>query len=267
MTLKVMTFNLRSDCWFDGKNRWTHRKSQVETLLTEIDADFVGLQEVTLPMRQDLEFILTQYHWVGRPRTKRPRAEQNPLLISKRHIVLEEETFWLSKTPHRVGSSIWYSLFPRICTTAKVQLDTGDIIRVYNTHLDCVLSPARRYGLQKLMDYMEKQQAEESLPILLMGDFNTNPNSPLIQGILDQKWGSQPLVAVQEVDNTLYSQATMSGFKGRDKGFHLDYIFVSPHYHLHQTTIVKTHRKGRLPSDHYPLLAEVELQSSQSTSL
>lgn len=267
MTLKVMTFNLRSDCWFDGKNRWTHRKSQVETLLAEIEADFVGLQEVTLPMRQDLESILTQYHWVGRPRTKHPRAEQNPLLISKRHVILEEETFWLSKTPHRVGSSIWYSLFPRICTTAKVQLDTGDIVRVYNTHLDCVLSPARRYGLRKIIEYIEKQQAQDPLPLILMGDFNTNPGSPLIQGLSTGKWGEQQLIPVQEINPSLYQKATMSGFKGRDKGFHLDYIFVSPHYQIQDATLVKTDRKGRLPSDHYPLLAEVELQSSRSTSL
>ena len=254
-----MTFNLRADCWIDGKNRWRHRKSQVETLLAEIDADVVGMQEITLTMRQDLEAVLTQYQWVGRPRTKRHTAEQTPLLISKRHTVLESETFWLSKNPHRVGSSIWYSLFPRICTTAKIQLETGEIIRVYNTHLDCYLSPARSYGLKKIIEYIEKQQAKDPLPIILMGDFNTNPSSPLIQGLSTGKWGRQPLIAVQEMDSTLYQQATMSGFKGRERGFHLDYIFVSPHYQIKTTEIVKDFKEKRYPSDHYPLLSTIEL--------
>lgn len=259
MTLRIMTFNLRSDCWLDGRNRWRHRKEQVATLLNEVEADLIGLQEVKLNMRQDLESILTQYHWIGRPRTKRSTAEQDTLLVSKRHTVLEEETFWLSKHPNRVGSSIWYSLYPRICTTAKIQLENGTMIRVYNTHLDCYLSPARSYGLKRIIAYIEAQQAKDPLPAILMGDFNTNPNSPLIKGLSSGKWSQQQWVAVQEQDPTLYTKATMSGFKGRERGYHLDYIFVSPHYEIQEATLLKTHRKGRFPSDHYPLLATLEL--------
>lgn len=259
MKLKVMTFNLRSDCWFDGKNRWRYRKQHVCDVLTHSDCDFIGLQEVTQAMRQDLEAQLTDYHWIGCPRTKRPQAEQNPLLVSKRHTVLEEETFWLSKTPHRVGSSIWYSFFPRICTTAKIQLASGPIIRIYNTHLDCYGSPARRYGLKRILEYIEAKQVKEELPLILMGDFNTSPNHPLIQKLRNGAFGPQPWMAVQDIDGSLYEQATMSGFKNRTKGFHLDYIFLSPQFEIKETQILKTPQDGRYPSDHYPLYSEVEL--------
>lgn len=260
MNLRVMTFNLRADCWIDGKNRWRFRKPHVETLLKEIDADIVGLQEVKLKMREDLESGLTQYHWIGHPRTKHPAAEQNTLLISKRHQVLEQETFWLSKNPDRIGSSIWYSLFPRICTTAKIKLADGQIVRVYNTHLDCYFSPARSYGLKKIMEYIQSQQEKDPLPVILMGDFNTNPESPLIQGITNGRWSEQQWVAVQDYDQNLYHQATMGGFKGREKGLHLDYIFVSPHYQIGKTEIIKDVKEGRYPSDHYPLLSEIKLK-------
>lgn len=60
--MKVMTFNLRSDSVFDGKNRWSRRKEVVYEILNNYDCDIIGLQEVTLKMRQDLESQLTHYH-------------------------------------------------------------------------------------------------------------------------------------------------------------------------------------------------------------
>lgn len=255
--MRIMTFNLRSDSIFDGKNRWSKRKEIVYDIIDKYECDIIGLQEVTLKMRVDLEKHLKNYQIVGQPRTKKFFAEHNNLLISKRYKILEEETFWLSKRPDKVGSSIWYSIFPRICTTAKIQLENGMIVRVYNTHLDCYLSPARRYGLRKIMHYIEKQQEIEKLPVILMGDFNANPNHRLIKDFLEGDLNSQQFVAVQEFDRSIYNKATMGGFKDRDKGMHLDYIFVSPEYEVVMAQIVKDNVDGRFPSDHYPLYADV----------
>ncbi len=255
--MRVMTFNLRSDSIFDGKNRWNKRKEIVYDIIDKYECDIIGLQEVTLKMRVDLENHLKNYQIVGQPRTKKFFAEHNNLLISKRHKILEQETFWLSKRPDKVGSSIWYSIFPRICTTAKIQLENGMVVRVYNTHLDCYLSPARGYGLRKIMRYIEKQQEIEKLPVILMGDFNANPNHRLIKDFLEGDLNSQQFVAVQEFDRSIYNKATMGGFKDRDKGMHLDYIFVSPEYEVVMAQIVKDNVDGRFPSDHYPLYADV----------
>ncbi len=254
-----MTFNLRSDSILDGKNRWQKRNHVVYDVLKKYNCDIIGLQEVTHKMYRDLEQHLQDYWIIGQPRTKRFFVEHNNILISKRHKILEEETFWLSDQPDKVGSSIWYSVFPRICTTAKIQLESGEIIRIYNTHLDVYLSPARGYGLKKIVEYIEKQQQIESFPIILMGDFNTKPNDKLIQKFIEDGINNKRFVAVQEYDKSIYNKPTMGRFKDKEKGMHLDYIFVSEECSVAQTQIVKHHVNGRFPSDHYPLFADVRL--------
>lgn len=254
-----MTFNLRSDSVFDGKNRWKNRSHIVFDVLDKYNCDIIGLQEVTMKMYRDLEGHLNDYWIIGQPRTKRFFVEHNNILISKRHKILEQETFWLSNEPNKVGSSIWYSVFPRICTTAKVQLESGEVVRIYNTHLDCYLSPARGFGLKKISQYIEKKQQEEALPIVLMGDFNITPNHKLIKRFREEGLPNKRFVAVQEYDKTIYNKATMGKFKDKEDGMHLDYIFVSEECSVAHAQIVKDHVNGQYPSDHYPLLADVEL--------
>ena len=261
-SVKVMSFNVRSDSMLDGKNRWKHRKTHVISLLNDFKGDIIGLQEVTPKMLEDLKQEMSAYHIIGSARTKRYFAEHNNLLISKRHHVLEHDTFWLSNQPKKVGSSIWFSLFPRICTTAKVQLESGEIVRVYNTHLDVYLSPARKYGLKKIMTYIQKQYERDQLPVILMGDFNTLPHQSLIQTIRSGQVSDKRFVAVQEQDATLYQQATMGRFKDRTRGMHLDYIFVSDECTVMHVEILKTSYNGCFPSDHYPIWAEVTIQTT-----
>ncbi|MGL4372425.1 MAG: endonuclease/exonuclease/phosphatase family protein, partial [Turicibacter sp.] len=193
------------------------------------------------------------------PRTKRYFVEHNNILISKKHQILEHETFWLSKNPEVVGSSIWYSVFPRICTTVKVQLDNGEIVRIYNTHLDVYLSPARAYGLKRISQHIEKQHKIDNIPVILMGDFNTTPNNKLISKFMNGHFNDQKFVAVQEVDKSIYSKATMGRFKDKEKGLHLDYIFVSKECQVLDAKIIKDNKKGQFPSDHYPIIAEINI--------
>ena len=53
--MRVMTFNLRSDSIFDGKNRSNSRKEIVYDILDKYACDIIGLQEVTLKMHADLK--------------------------------------------------------------------------------------------------------------------------------------------------------------------------------------------------------------------
>ena len=113
------------------------------------------------------------------------------------------------------------------------------------------------------MRYIEKQQALEKLPVILMGDFNANPHQRVIQTVFGKKYNTQQLVAVQEKNPKIYHQATMGRFKDRERGMHLDYIFVSPEYEVERTQIIKDNQNGRFPSDHYPLLADICLQREE----
>ena len=90
-----------------------------------------------------------------------------------------------------------------------------------------------------------------------MGDFNANPGHKLIKGFLEWELNNKPFVAVQDYDRSIYSKATMGRFKNREKGMHLDYIFISQEYQVTKVQIIKDNVEGRFPSDHYPLLADI----------
>ncbi|WP_069998740.1 endonuclease/exonuclease/phosphatase family protein [Cellulosilyticum sp. I15G10I2] len=257
--MKIMTFNVRSDNILDMKNRWQDREDIVYDLLEEYPCDILGMQEVSNSMHKDIEENVQDYEIIGMGRTRKLFAEKNSLLISKKHSIVEHETFWLSKTPKKAGSTIWYSLFPRICTTAIVQCESKLKVRVYNTHLDVLLPHAREYGLKKIGEFIEKHHAKEKLPCILMGDFNATPNSKVIQEFSRGSYMNKKFIAVQETDKNLYKKTTMGMFKGNQKGMHIDYIFVSEEFTINDVEILRYNKEGKYPSDHYPVIADVEI--------
>lgn len=257
--IKIMTFNIRCDLVIDFKNRWKHRKDIVFNVINNYDCDIIGLQEVTEDMLKDIKDSISEYNIIGDPRTKKLFVERNDILVSKRHKIREYKTFWLSDKPDKVGSSIWYSLFPRICTTAIVDLDNGESVRVCNSHLDCLLPKAREYGMNKLIEFIVAEQKKEELPIVMMGDFNATPNSKLIKKLSQEKVHNKRFVAVQEVNKELYTKSTMSMFKGHENGLHIDYIFVSDDIEIQDADIIKYNINGKYPSDHYPLIANIRI--------
>lgn len=257
--MKIMTFNVRSDNILDVNNRWEDRSDIVYNLINEHPCDIIGLQEVSHAMYDDIHENIEDYYMVGMGRTKKLFAEKNNLLISKKHTILEHETFWLSDTPKKEGSSIWYSLFPRICTTALVELENKFRLRIYNTHLDCLLPHAREYGLKKIAEFMKKHQEKEKLPCILMGDFNATPNSKVIQEFSSGTYSEKKFVAVQEASKELYQKSTMSMFRGQQRGMHIDYIFVCEAFEINDVQLIRYNEEGKYPSDHYPLLTDLEV--------
>lgn len=258
--MKIMTFNLRADNPLDINNRWKQREQLVYDVIHRYDCDVIGFQEVTKQMDQGLEKEIKGYFKMGEGRTKHLFMEKNPLFIKEGWKVIQDKTFWLSKTPDKKSSTIWYSLFPRICTWVICEGQDGKRIRIYNTHLDCLLPNAREYGLKVILNHIQSQQKKEALPCILMGDFNAKPNSKLIQRFKNGQYSSKRFVAVQELEPDIYKKTTMGGFKGREEGRHIDYIFVTKEFNIKNVEIVKYNKKGKYPSDHYPIVAELKIK-------
>lgn len=258
--MKVMSFNLRSDFILDFKNRWNNRKHIVYKIIDKYDCDIIGVQEVTNKMFNDIRENLDNYTIVGKARSKKYFSERNNLFIKNKNKIIKHNTFWLSKNPEKVGSQLWYSLYPRICTTAVVELENGKKIRVYNTHLDCFLPQARDFGLKKLSQFIDEDKKKENLPIIVMGDFNATPNSKVIKKFASGEYNTDRFVAVQEIKKELYEKSTMSKFKGIEKGLHIDYIFVSEELKIIDVDIIKDNENGKYPSDHYPLIADIRFK-------
>lgn len=255
--MRLMTFNLRCDTPFDFGNRWDNRKDMVYNVMNNYNCDVIGVQEVKGNMLMDLRENVKGYNIIGEPRSEKFSSERNNLLISKNHIIQEHKTFWLSKTPYKAGSRIWYSYLPRICTTAVINTKENQKIRICNSHLDNLLPKAREYGLKKLMEIIEEEQEKEELPIILMGDFNAVPNSKLIEDFKAGKLSNKKLIPVQDIDKNMYKAATRDIFKRTQKGVHIDYIFVSEEIKVVNAEIIKYNVNGKYPSDHYPLMADI----------
>lgn len=257
--MKVMTFNLRADNVLDIRNRWRQRANLVYDVINQYDCDIIGFQEVTRQMESQLDEHTKAYYKTGEGRTRRLFMEKNPLLIKKEFHVIEDNTFWLSKTPNKKNSTIWYSLFPRICTGVICEIEEGKRVRIYNTHLDCLLPHAREFGLSVILNHIHNEQDKEQLPCILMGDFNAKPNSKLIQKFRNGQYTERRFIAVQEIDPELYNKTTMGSFKGREEGRHIDYIFVTEEFKVEHMEIIKYNKDGKYPSDHYPIVAELKL--------
>lgn len=258
--MRIMTFNLRCDFFLDFNNRWDMRKNVAVNLIKKYNCEIIGTQEVTDKMHLYLQNKLDKYNIVGKPRTKKTYSERNDLLICRDYKILDYKTFWLSDKPDEEGSSIWYSLYPRICTTAVVELQDKKKMRVCNSHLDCFLPQAREYGLKKLIEVIRHEQEKEEYPLIIMGDFNATPNSKLIKNFRDGLYTNKRMIAVQDVDESMYKQGTRGNFKGKNNGLHIDYIFVSEEFEILHAEIIKYNENGRYPSDHYPVFAEINLK-------
>lgn len=254
-----MTFNLRCDFLLDINNSWNKRKYIVYDIINKYECQIIGTQEVTEVMYNDIKNNVHNYNIVGSPRSKKFFVERNNILIQNQYRICESKTFWLSDTPKVEGSSKWFSIFPRICTTAVIEIEEGIKIRVCNSHLDCFTSKAREYQMKRLMEIIDKEQENEELPLIIMGDFNSKPESRLIKNISSGAYGRKKLSAVQEYDKRLYMSSTMSMFKGKEKGLHIDYIFVSEEFKINDVEILRYNVNGKYPSDHYPLIAEISL--------
>ena len=53
--------------------------------------------------------------------------------------------------------------------------------------------------------------------------------------------------------------STLSKFKGKKKGLHIDYIFVTEEFNVRKSEIIYYNKSGKYPSDHYPISAELEI--------
>ena len=257
--MKVMTFNLRSDNKLDINNRWESRKDIVKDIINKYKCDIICVQECNDKMYNDLLKISSDYNIVGEGRTKKFFKERTCIFVSKKYKIKEHATYWLSKKYDKVGSSLFYSLFPRIFTTVLIEDDQKRNIRICNTHLDCFLNIARVVQLNLLMNKLEDLNIIGT-PVILMGDFNAKPESSLIKNFTQLNYKCGKFKCVCDVKPDLYNEGTRVGFEKNKKGDYIDYIFVTDQVITKEVEIVKYNKDGKYPSDHYPVFADIDIK-------
>lgn len=260
---------MKHDTFAFGKNSWEKRASLVARVVRDNAPDILGTQELVYASIGDMERLLPNYRYVGTGRAGGTMGEYSAIFYDfQKFELLGHETFWLSRTPAQPSRS-WLSVFPRICTTARLQLrsDPQVVLQVYNTHLDHISYLARINGLRLILEHMtEVKQIFPEIPAILMGDFNATQTSKTLRALQQQLLSVEDFIKLTDCYHLLLKTApdrigrSYHGFRGAVAGKPIDYIFASRELSVQAIEIRHDNYDNVFPSDHYPVIAELHLK-------
>lgn len=256
-----MTFNIRLDLASDGANAWSQRKALVAALIDHEAPDLLGMQEVLIHQKRDLEAALPGYTMIGVGRDDgREAGEFSPLAWRReRFELVRAGTFWLSSTPEVPGRG-WDAAYPRVATWAVLRdRSTGQLLRVLNTHFDHVGQEARRNSATMIARWVS-EGTDRELPTVVLGDLNADPESEPYRVIAGDSAAALRDARVITRTPPYGPPGTFTGFDiTKAAPLPIDHIFVGPGIAVESYAVITQHWGGRLPSDHYPVLAKMRL--------
>ena len=260
--LRVMTFNVRYGTADDGPNHWEKRREFVLETIRAFDPDLLGTQEPLVFQRDYFAEHLTNLAVLGIGREDgKDRGETTTLLYRRdRFELLGSGHFWISETPEAPGSKSWDSSLPRMATWVRLrdrQDPSARPIFFVNTHLDHRGAEARRQGALLLR---RRLQAESTAcRLVITGDFNAGEGSlPHLALFGEQDSAASPVRDAYRAarPTPAADEGTFSDFRHNATGGpRIDWIGVSPDWAVRAAEIVRSHRDGHTPSDHFPVTA------------
>lgn len=175
--VKLLTYNIKYDDKKDTINNWDFRKEAMVRLLKNYEPSFIGLQEALVNQVLYLDAALPEFHYIGVGRDDgKEKGEYSSIMYdSTQYKVVQSNTFWLSETPEKISKG-WDAALERICTYGLFEHNTTqEQIWVFNTHFDHIGDLARENSAQLILNKI-KEINTGTIPIVLMGDFNLEPD-------------------------------------------------------------------------------------------
>lgn len=255
--LEVMTYNIKYENENDGENSWSKRKAHLAAQIQFYEPDILGVQEALHSQLQFLKDELKVYNYCGKGRDDGAQKGEFSAIFFKpeKFDLLEEGTFWLSATPEVPGIG-WDASYPRVCTYGKFrQKATGKEFWVFNTHFDHQGKEARLKS-SRLIHQKISGLNKESLPVILMGDLNLEPETEEIQFL-----ASHYQDAKNTADHTFGPEGTFNAYEFlKPVTRRIDYIFLGGEVVAKKYAVLSDSKDLRYPSDHLPVLVQLELQ-------
>src|SRR5215211_3800886 len=275
--IRVISFNVRGS-FRDArkKNAWLNRAALNVATIERYAPDVIGLQEAQRGNLDAYHKRLPRYARIRGPRYGNTLPHDFNTILSdpERLEPLDSGGFWLSETPAKYSKS-WDTRVARSATWALFRvLDTGLTFLHLNTHLDHVSALARREAskliVRRVREISERTDADP--PTIITGDFNSRPGNSTHRTFTESGFVDTYLAAGNEDGEDANTFHAFRGVSYRDahpdRGpRRIDWILLKDSKErLH----VKTHRiirdvdegSGLYPSDHYPILADLEFQAS-----
>ena len=257
LDVRVMSFNIRNS----HANDWEARKGLVYEVIGDYAPDVLGLQEANSFQLEELSNEFPQYGKVGEGSMGGSKGQHSAILfLEERFKLTDSGSFWLSENPTQPSKS-WRSAHHRICTWVELLgRKTDRTLYIYNTHMDDGSREARENGSRMIMEHI--QGKVQAAPFVFMGDFNAREDSEALKIIKGNSEARQnPGIKMVDSFRVLYPDrenvGTYNGFTGQSDGPKIDYIMIKPNMKVREASILQTNLKGRYPSDHFPVTAQL----------
>jgi len=276
-SIRMMTFNIRGYREHDGVNFWPQRAALNIATIKTYQPDVIGFQECQPDNLETYKLELAEYQYVrgvhaGESADERYHTLENPIFWQPaRFELLDAGGFYLSTTPE-TWSQNWGSTEARVATWVKLQeRESGQQIIVFNTHFDHINLTAHNESARLILQRADALSHDRSLPVVIMGDFNSNaaptaatgqPADISYQLLLAGGFIDSYLAAGQHDGARVY---TYHDFKGEEfqpseeRIWRIDWLLIREGKTPVQTVscqIIRDAEPPIYPSDHYPVLAE-----------
>lgn len=259
--LMTMSFNIRYGTAKDGENAWPLRREFLIDVMREQAADVIGLQEALDFQIDEISAALPMFSVIGVGRDDGARKGEYTAILFRRDRfqVSDAGTFWFSDTPEVIASRSWGNRITRICTWTRLVDRDGKGFWLYNVHLDHESQPSRERSAALLRTRIDERRLPAE-PVIAMGDFNAGEQNP---ALAPMKAGGAfvDTFRVKHPDEKVVGTAN-SFDPARTQGEKIDYIFVPAGTDVMRADIIRTARNGRVPSDHFPVIARVRLKDA-----
>jgi endonuclease/exonuclease/phosphatase family metal-dependent hydrolase len=196
---------------------------------------FICLQEVLHSQLIDIVNGLNSddkskwaYVGIGRDDGKK-RGEFSPILYqTASYKVVSFKTRWLSETPDKPGLG-WDAVCNRILSVGVFEhIATGKWIKVMCTHFDHVGKVARRNSAKLIIEEVNSTMKSQPMPILLAGDFNSEPKDDAYQLLSNANSPIQDSRLFTPEKLRYGSEFTFTGFdRSAKENARIDFVFLN----------------------------------------
>lgn len=271
--LRIMTFNIRGSHHRDGLNAWRRRADLSARVIQSYAPDLIGFQEIQRGNAQTYNRRLAKYrHSLGPKYENFPPHAHNAIYWNPERLrLLDSGGFWLSETPEKF-SGAWGTAQKRSANRAVLRLISSDAKFIHlNTHLDHKSVASRHRGASLIVRRFEGL-AGERLPVIVTGDFNADPGSPVHRIFTESGFGDAHLLA-----NNLLAR-TFHKFQGEEfvsprpeREGRIDWVLVRDAAHMFSLAethcqIVRDAAPPVYPSDHYPVVADISFEETANSA-
>lgn len=255
--MKIMSFNIL--CGGAGERDWKPRREYVTETIKKYAPDSFGVQEAHYDWMKVLIKELPEYSYFGVGRDDGEKAGEFSAVfyLKNKFDLTDSGNFWLSETPDKPGLG-WDAACVRICSWAALkENETGKEFVHFNTHLDHIGAVAMQKGAE-LVTIKAKQLSPDKAAVFT-GDFNVTPQSAPYKAVIEGGFLDARNIAAVSDDSCTFHTTTKAPLKEDTYMNIIDYIFVKGNVKVNSFKVIKDSFGGSFPSDHFPVISEMEI--------